>query len=550
VAHIALVSTGPGGERGVICELAAAARHAGAEGRLRFVGPVQIDGETQRHANQVLLPLVDRILDCLQQGRADYDISVATPGAYAASGTRLFIPGLSADVPLLLALVSSSLKIPIAKGLMATGHIASVDGRVAFVQSLPAKLQAAAGDPRIERVLYPSPDADPTLASITPRERQRAVDALASVSDRLRTIEAQAVDDCVREAFEVEDILLASFHCGFFETRLDPESAQDAPVRVALHLVKDNEARFWSSLDRRLIDREFDAARGLLAARADFHILREDYPTGLGKRLFGVVTALPPAIRRLRKCFPLLSKRRLFELMKVGSLPDFDDMDWLRKAALGRDLPPSWPAKPTAAAQPQPSKDEKAVDAVLDGILEEISEEALATAIGIPIDNARATFALPSIHVDSQEEFHALTVGFYRRLVLHRDPDAVEDDETLADQAFRLLEASFRDEGGARGALREARDGVRGGVRRVLDQMTEQCKREQAGERVFRVFRDAYDALDWDERVAVTAALMKRMGPALPDDVRTQGPEAFADNLEELAREWVRAMDHVRRAFR
>jgi len=72
----------------------------------------------------------------------------------------------------------------------------------------------------------------------------------------------------------------------------------------------------------------------------------------------------------------------------------------------------------------------------------------------------------------------------------------------VAKDAIALLERAFANGGGFEAALAEARYPAHGGLRRVLDVVTDQYKAEQRSKHVSRVVREAIDPLDWDARVA------------------------------------------------
>ena len=120
------------------------------------------------------------------------------------------------------------------------------------------------------------------------------------------------------------------------------------------------------------------------------------------------------------------------------------------------------------------------------------------------------------------------------------------NNEIVAAEALALLERAFRDKGGVDGAQAEARHGINGGMRFILDVMTEQYKAEQQTKRVSRVFKAALDPLDWNARVQFMATFLERLGPHLPPEILAQPPARFARHYEPILKTYVQSLDRVR----
>ena len=61
---------------------------------------------------------------------------------------------------------------------------------------------------------------------------------------------------------------------------------------------------------------------------------------------------------------------------------------------------------------------------------------------------------------------------------------------------------------------------------------------------------EAFDPLDWDSQVALMEALMKRLGTQLPEDIREQPPERYANHVQKLAKAYVESMDQLNFTFK
>ena len=184
---------------------------------------------------------------------------------------------------------------------------------------------------------------------------------------------------------------------------------------------------------------------------------------------------------------------------------------------------------------------------VFDDVVGLINEQTFAQKYGIAIDSARGSFVLSSVTIDSQDEFIDTIVAFYVHLKHYLNPSPVKsvDTEQCRNDTIALLERAFRTKGGTETAYVLGREGIRGGMRSVLDVITEQLKSEEREEYIQRVFTDAINSFEWNERVSFMRGAMKRLLPFLPEDIRNEPPERFAKNYETIIRIYVKSMDEV-----
>jgi hypothetical protein len=112
-----------------------------------------------------------------------------------------------------------------------------------------------------------------------------------------------------------------------------------------------------------------------------------------------------------------------------------------------------------------------------------------------------------------------------------------------------LLERAFAKQGGAIAALAEARDGTHGGMRSILDILTEELKTEEQGKEVLRAFQ-ALDPTDWAAKVAFIGAFLKRHAADLGAEIASAPPERYANQYELIVRTYVGSMDRVKELLR
>ena len=557
-----VLTFGPrGATKAAVATVTAAAGRATRGKRLVLTGPVAFDPATTDHLAQTVLASLDRVIEQLSPPgskrassatRRRFELSAVNLAPASLADVGLNITGFSADVAVFLALLSAALKMPVPQNIVSTGHIASADGEIRLVGSIPSKIAAAVEDPTVSSFIYPGLDVDASLGTLAPNARTRAHDAVAEAAARIRTIPVVDVRQLVEAVFSDEAIVSAALAGGFFDGGGPRDRAgENAPpaARAGAFLAEGNNERFWRVLADHLAIGDGKAAGAILRARARYQIRQKRYPSRFGRRLLGLLQSLPKTARRAVTNSPLLAQDRCLRLGQLASSHDAQDVRYLLDAAMGRNVWPTDPVDPPARST-GPGSLAGAV-AEVDAVLAEINAHTLAEKIGRPIDAARAAFVLNGVLVDSDEEFCDVISSFYMALLRCTDQEpAAEAGEAIADEAHDLLVQSFRDHGGPSAAQAEGRDGVRGGMRFVLDIMTEQYKTQRRARHVSRILKEGLDPLDWAGKVEFMRALLDRMGPEIAAVVQTQPPEQFVHHYEDIVRTYVQSLDRVRDLLR
>ncbi len=544
-AKAALVFGDGADARAVIVTVIVRSRAPGSGERIRFTGPGVFEGRAARHIAEVVLSVVDHICRGVGVRRRRFEIAIANMGATAAANLGFAVTGLSADVPVLLAMLSVALGMPVPQNMVCTGHVASSDGRIALVSGIPAKLAATEKEGSIKTFIHPAFRQDASVGALAPAELQRATEAISGAPGNVRVIAVSNVAELVRTVFDDEAVVLASLRCGFFNATLSAIEESD-PIGQALQfLVENGDARFWAAMERRLLAGDNDEARELLSARARFHVRRKAYPAGLGNRLVQLVRSLPPATRRLKITSPLLGMQDCIRLGQFATDADHEDVRLLIDATQGKNTN----GKQQASSVPTALRvtEEASGSAALEAVLDEISADTLARRIGLPIDTARAVYHMDTVITESFDEFSEVVASYYLHLLRHtRSVPAGTEAHAVSAKALGLLEEAFAKQGGRKAALAEARDGTHGGLRFVLDAMTERFKADQQADYVRWVLKQALDPDDWDATVAFTAALLRRLAPDLPAEIRALPAERLANHYESIVQAYARSVETVR----
>jgi len=548
-AKTALVFGQEDSAKAVISTVIVHLRQDSQDPRLHFVGSVTFEASTFQHINDILLPIVDRILTSLNLAQKNFEISAVNLGAASSCDLGVKVSGLSADAPLLLALLSAGLDLAIPDDVISTGHIASCDGDIAAVKALPAKIAATISDGSLHRFICPVLDRDRSLESLSPAARERASDAIVAAKGKLQVTPVGNIAELTRAVFTDQAVVLASLTQGFFDAS-GMEDIDEGPLaQILSFLTENNEGRFWRVLEHHLLSDRSDGAKRLLNARVQFHRQRKTYPKGMGRALLQLLRSLPPTTRQVKTTFPLLSMNDCIALSQFAAESDHDDVRLLYDASFGKGI--SQPATGgTTKLRSKKTKLEKA-GADLDNVLSEIDSESLTQKISLPIDAARASYLLDSVTLDSHEQFYDTITAFYLHLLRHSE-QVMEPANMAATRAgaLNLVERTFAGKGGLDAALAEARDAIHGGMRFILDALTEQFKTEVQVNYVNQVLKQALNPLDWKAKVAFMSALLERIEPFVSAEIRSIPPERLARNYETVVKTYVKSFDKVKELLR
>lgn len=513
--------------------------------RLSFTGTGRFSESTVVHIQGVILPIVDHILERLGLQPPFFEVSVVNVGAASSHDLGIQVSGFSADAPVFLAMLSAALRMPLRGDLIATGHIASIHGDIAPVKGMPAKLAATVADPSVERFIYGSFEQDRSLDVLSPGEKESGLAAIMQVHDGIRTKAVAAVDELVEEAFAQESTVLSSLQIGFYHICRGTCDGEDPVSRVVRFLTDRNDRRFWRLLQQDFAAGECDQGTRLLKVYAQSFLRRREYPTGFGSHLLRLICSLPPAVRRLRLPYPLLDLACCAKIAQFAKDSEIADVPILFDAVRGK-MPDGGEPTPVSRAPADPAESECDL---FDTIAAQIDELTLARKFAIPVDSARASYVLASSTVASYDEFIGIVESFFVHLQTYTSAGtpAVPDAECVADRAMALLNETFRSHGGAQAAYAQARDGTEGGIRAVLDSMTEQYKTRLQADHVAVVLEKAVAAMSWPDRIRFTQAAMNRLRPFLPAEIRDEPPERFARQIVEIAKAYARSTSPMQR---
>ena len=506
--------------------------------RLCFIGNVKFSEPVQEHTGNILLPIIDRIVDALDLDLKNFEISAVNLGAASARDVGIDVSGMSADVSIFIAMLSSALQIPVSSDFVATGHIASADGDISAVEGIPAKVEAAQKDSSIRYFIYPDLD-DESLKVLSPNQMDSSIKAIMAARDHLRTRAVRDIGKLARLVFTEESIVLASLKEGFFDISMIPDKFNNPIQDVISFLTCNNQERFWNIMYY-LFNEDPEKGKQLLDIFVQFFLGKPEYPKCFGAGLLHLMRSLS-SVARGRIDLPILDRDLCTKLISYAKDSDYDDRRILLNTIDGKNIEDACPV----STQPE-FKLSDSECTVFNTIVSLINEQALARKFSA-IDSARACFILESLKVKSHEELFNILQSYYIHIQRYTGSSPEKPDMSEARcEAINLLESTFRDKGGDKAAFVQARDCTQGGIRSIIDMITEQYKAQKQDAYVNRVFKDAIADMDLQERVKCIKAVIKEVGRFLPEEIKNQPPEKFArsdETIETIIRTYVRCSD-------
>jgi len=186
------------------------------------------------------------------------------------------------------------------------------------------------------------------------------------------------------------------------------------------------------------------------------------------------------------------------------------------------------------------------------GLLAELDERVIAQRISVPHDESRMRYPLHSNTVRNFDEFNQKIGDYYNThftSCISRGGKLSAAEATS--RAKELLEQEYRRRGGdIVMAYNDAYDGTNGGMRAILDIIAEGLKAKS----VERYIRDAFDRYvtpnSWEQKVEIIRQFITHCGVHLSSSIRTNQPERYAQNYEELIRSYVTALKQTSSIFR
>lgn len=536
--------------RAFICSLNVAPRNDSSQEVVRFSGESVAAHHAIGHVDTVLVPLLQQVLKPLSIATGQWTVMLEPLEAAAVHELPVSVSGYSADLPLFLALLSASMRLPLRQDIVATGRFASSMGDVGLVKHIPEKLTAAREHPQVHHFVCPSFGVDGSLDALSPVERERLGEALARARGRLKVSFIRGVDDLVSEVFDEEDMCLSSLQTGHFGQPSGVTETDTPAGRAARHLGNESEKRFWHSLSRAFEVQDRALSARLMTLYLEHHDARGVYPSGFGARVLHLLRSLPPVLRKAMR--GLVPPGVCFAALRHAQDTDAEDAELLLRVSRGevwRDVENNTTTLPPGESEPGPEND--IYDRTWDAIVRQLSEDHIAATIDRPIDEACLSFNLDSAIVDSEEEFVEIVTSYYLRLQANTGVVYTTEGSDLAYRdAVDLVEDAFRNEGGLSAAKLQGRQGTNGGLRTVIGKMTDTFKTRAHRKHVILLLATALEGKDKDAQEKLVKAFQRRFGDLLPKDVAEADPKHIAKHWSTIVRACTHYLDGLKNTIR
>lgn len=500
--------------------------------------------KTIRHYRKELLPILNDI--CRNCGICYFDIILSNQNLQAAAinDSHLEIDGFSADVSIFVAMLSAIFGIKTYEDIVFSGAISK--GKILPVASLAVKLETAASC-GIKKFYCARLNPEDPLAAIDAEELTAADNAVRRHRQH-RDIQIKFMDDIsdlFEQAFSDSQILIAAINAGAFDKGLVFEPKRPAE-RIVQKIFSMDKEEFRKCLSFLTMKEDFTNISLLWYRYLGSSISAGRYPTGCGQLLYEYMCSIPPHIKssgRIKN--PFISLGIFARLSQLAGKDNYDDLGLFFDSNRGRYLKP---AKTVAAGDSDNENDVLDVCAVFDSVASSISLENLDKQFGTKIDSARASFVLPSATAENYDEFTDFTEAFYNHLCgfTSMKPAIKGSNGSQSAGVYRLIDRAFAHKGGFAEARCRAIDGSQGGLRVVLDEITEQFKRDIYTDQVNAAFKRAIDIKDDNEKKAFVVGALKRLHQFLPPRLANRGPEFLLGHTEMLAKIYVKAIDAIR----
>ena len=482
---------------------------------ITFSGPVCFDEKSQKHIGEILLPIAQGILcelNCEQVG--GFQVSISNLSAASLHDQGIIISGFSADAPLILALVSAGLGLKVQPDFICTGHVASPQGEIAMVSSLPAKLRVVLEE--IPRGIFCHPSlSESSLQHLRPNETQE-LDLLVRQSRQqgLMVREVSHLGELFELAFTQAQRWIAGLKHGWIDSQPKGKLAQSLMP----------ETNFTETIKSCFLKEEIETAIQFLSSYIDYHVRKKAYPENLGSDLQNVLHALPFSVCKKLRMIDLITSE---DISRIEPFTKDDHQKDIKKLIEWKKYLRSLTNRITQT----PGDTQQLVQEVLD----EIHPHHLAESM-IPVDNARAVFPLEDVRVNDSDVFWELLTAYYVHLLQSvGEVNAVENKKHFLASAMVLIDRAM----GHLQALQEALEPKKGGMNYILNRVTEQFKQERVEQHVKAVLASKVDPLDFQQQLNFIKAFFMLKQDVLPRSILEKPPESFLGDWKKFIRAYV-----------
>jgi hypothetical protein len=495
--------------------------------------PLNIEGDSffveesvRSHWEDVIIPLTKTIAKQLDLETPAFSLELVTPGAATVDDRHVHLSGHSLDLALFLAMLSSLLEQPLKQGVVASAMMATKSGELSIVGGLPLKLEACVETDSVKEVIICDHRLDASFKEMKPAQYSDYQAATKSAGQYLKIHSISHVSESLAAAFETADLIKAGMDLGFWNRQLS--EFESLPYLTQLN----QPPAFINTIEELIVSGEREQLLNLFTSFIGFHLSRSLYPEGFGRDLLSLLKALPTYLQRDLNWDNIFPKRQYIQLTQSATENDLNDVSLLHDALYGR--------KDTSKPTVQTPVDQTPDHGLLDYLLSKLDEETLNYEIDSPFNEARASFRLNNNTYTSSEDFVSELECFIHHLS-RWVPNlfAPLSGEFVTAKTLELLELSFGQDSPLKRVFEWVRTGRNGGMRSVLDKITEDQIALARKKYSLAVFTRTMDASDEDLRLSLIKAMLEKWKDLLPKDILDQSPHAFMNSYEKIILTWL-----------
>lgn len=444
----------------------------------------QVTPAVAKHYQEVIAPLAEELCQSLGLGSVCINVQFLPLEALELLGIESLVQGHSADLSVLVAIVSALTGIEVGKDVLMTGSIVSAAGHIGAVQNLTEKVDAFDRDTRFSTLLCPKLDRDGSVKTLVPKHLTH--ERVARISDKsIHSVET--IREIWERVFEQRPAISWRY------------STEKTSIPAWLNpLVEVSESRYWPHFAKLLANNEIVAAQDLLSLR--------------GSADAGFLAAFSNALLNA----PLPIKR-------LVSLDELLPVEWKNSVAEEQI------GELTSAFADEEADDSLTAVQCFDLLLARLSEAHLSTTIDNPIDDAAASFVSNWERSGSVGAYWNEIQRFLAHVSFYRT-GAHSPASAFAQDAVSMVDTL----GGAKAAIRLAQNMGISGMRQILEQICDELKRNARESYCRFLFVRLTEGTDAELRVELAELLISHFKAILPSEVLSESPARYANEFDDL----------------
>jgi hypothetical protein len=188
---------------------------------------------------------------------------------------------------------------------------------------------------------------------------------------------------------------------------------------------------------------------------------------------------------------------------------------------------------------------------ILDYILEQIDPDYIDTTITRPLDEARSTFILEKVKVDTYEELLDVLTAFYIHLYRNTyDKTLKISKDKFSIEALDLFHKTFPSKTDTNEAIANGLIGLNGGLRLILDQITDYLINETRNKHILTVIHESINPLNYELKKQLINVIIRREEEKLNISEEKLNPEKYVENYIEIIKAYASSKQTLNISFK